>query len=172
MANAKQVSIASAPYNHLETIPIGPLTMYVLEDGSNTDNRIGTVVLQLPPHTPGPPEHWHEMHDETFFVTKGVVRFHTGEKTIDAKVGDYVVVPPTATHTFENATGEEAEFVNTLTPAFYVNYFRLLGEMGQKSGGNISPEDHKRAMDRYATLQVDAYGDFEPGGGLKKGPVV
>ena len=24
----------------------------------------------MPPKTPGPPPHWHEMHDETFFVTK------------------------------------------------------------------------------------------------------
>jgi hypothetical protein len=32
----------------------------------STDNRIGTVELTVPANTPGPPPHWHEMHDETF----------------------------------------------------------------------------------------------------------
>lgn len=29
----------------------------------------------LPTQTPGPPPHCHEMHDETFLVTSGTVRF-------------------------------------------------------------------------------------------------
>jgi hypothetical protein len=30
---------------------------------------------------------------------------------------------------------------NSFTPIFYVNYFRLLQEMIQKSGGKMMPED-------------------------------
>jgi quercetin dioxygenase-like cupin family protein len=62
------------------------------------------------------------MHDETFLVTKGTVRFTVPEapglegKIIDAKTGDYVVVPTRAPHTFSNETDEEARFVNTFTP--------------------------------------------------------
>lgn len=52
------------------------------------------------------------MHDETFLVTKGVVRFHMhgsdGQSMTDAKVGDYVVVPVRAPHTFSNPFDEEA----------------------------------------------------------------
>lgn len=73
-----------------------------------TDNRIGVAELTMPPRTPGPPPHWHEMHDETFYITKGSVRFHVPDaseegkdkKIIDAKTGDYVVVPIRAPHTF------------------------------------------------------------------------
>lgn len=86
------------------------------------DNRISTVELIIPPRTPGPPAHWHEMHDETFLVTKGTVRFHVPDipglegKIVDAKEGDFVVVPTRAPHTFSNETDEEARFINTFTP--------------------------------------------------------
>lgn len=44
-----------------EIIMIGPLKLEVLEDGSNTDNRIGATHIYIPPHTPGPPQHWHQV---------------------------------------------------------------------------------------------------------------
>lgn len=40
-------------------------------------------------------------------------------KVIDAKEGDYVVVPTRAPHTFSNETDEEARFFNTFTPVSY-----------------------------------------------------
>lgn len=46
----------------------------IMEDGSRTDNRIGSAEFTVPPNTAGPPAHWHEMHDETFLVTQGVIR--------------------------------------------------------------------------------------------------
>jgi len=85
------------------------------------DNRIGTAEITVPPRTPGPPPHWHEMHDETFYVTKGTIRFHIPEKIgmgayLDAKAGDYVVVPTRAPHTFSNPFDVEGVFINTYTP--------------------------------------------------------
>ncbi len=50
------------------------------------------------------------MHDETFFVTKGKIRFTvipaedgkmaSETKEIDTKAGDYVIVPTKSIHTF------------------------------------------------------------------------
>lgn len=68
---------------------------------SDTDNRIGSAEFTVPPNMKGPPAHWHEMHDETFLVTKGMIRFHVPDpenpgkdlKTVDAYEGDYVTVP-------------------------------------------------------------------------------
>lgn len=54
-----------------ECLKLGPMTIYIFEDGSNTDNRVGCMTLELPPATSGPPMHWHRFHDECFFVTKG-----------------------------------------------------------------------------------------------------
>jgi len=130
-----------------------------MEDGSNTDNRISSVELTIPPRTPGPPPHWHEMHDETFLVTKGTVRFHVPSapgleaKIIDAKVGDYVVVPTKAPHTFSNETDEEARFFNTFTTAFYIHYFKLLSTLIAE-GKIMTPEVNEQAMAYYATIPV------------------
>ncbi len=57
-----------------EVLKLGPMTCYVFEDGSNTDNRVGCITLVLPPGASGPPMHWHRFHDECFLVTKGVCR--------------------------------------------------------------------------------------------------
>lgn len=56
-----------------EVLTLGPITCYVFEDGSHTDNRVGAVLLMIPPGVKGPPMHWHRFHDELFFVTKGTV---------------------------------------------------------------------------------------------------
>lgn len=74
-------------------------------------------------------------------------------KVIDASTGDYVVVPIEAPHTFSNPFDEEAKFFNTSTPAFYVDYFRLINRINRNSSeGKTTPEDGRRAMGRYATL--------------------
>lgn len=98
------------------------------------------------------------MHDETFLTTKGTIRYHLPkadgtEDIIDAKEGDYVTVPVRAPHTFSNPTDQEAKFFNTYTPAYYINYFKLLGTYVQE-GKPISPKEHLDAMSNYATLPV------------------
>lgn len=141
-----------------EIINLGSIKLRVMETGQNTgntfpipqhktlklkssssdkqpDNRISAMELIIPPKTPGPPPHWHEMHDETFLVTKGTVRFIVPEapglegKVIDAKEGDYVVVPTRAPHTFSNESDEEARFFNTFTPV-RISDSRILGGKG------------------------------------------
>jgi oxalate decarboxylase/phosphoglucose isomerase-like protein (cupin superfamily) len=92
------------------------------------------------------------MHDETFLVTRGVVRFHAPDgKFVDAAAGDYVTVPIRAPHTFSNPFDDEAEFLNTYTPAFYINYFKMLAEM-QKGDAVMSKEKNLEAMSHFATM--------------------
>jgi mannose-6-phosphate isomerase-like protein (cupin superfamily) len=69
------------------------------------------------------------MHDETFFITKGRIRFTTDKGDVDTKAGDYVIVPTRSIHTFSNPFEEEAEFFNTFTPAYYVDYLRMLAKV-------------------------------------------
>lgn len=54
-----------------EILQLGKVTCFLMEDGSNTDKRIGAVLLMLPPGAEGPPMHWSRMHDECYFVTQG-----------------------------------------------------------------------------------------------------
>ena len=100
------------------------------------------------------------MHDETFLVTKGTLHFtwytkNASEptKTIVANEGDYVVVPIRAPHTFSNPTDQEAKFVNTYTPSFYINYFKLLAKyLGDSKV--MTPEANKKAMASFATITL------------------
>ncbi|GAB7359827.1 hypothetical protein MBLNU230_g7358t1 [Neophaeotheca triangularis] len=161
-------AVEFVPATSGEILKFGTITCRIMEDGSHTDNRLGSAEFTLPPHTTGPPAHWHEMHDETFLVTKGTVRFHipstTGgeacgddEKTIDARAGDYVTVPVKAPHTFSNPTDGESVFFNTFTPSFYINYFKLLAQLSGEASERGEPmpaEANVRAMALYATLPV------------------
>jgi mannose-6-phosphate isomerase-like protein (cupin superfamily) len=156
------------PAKEGEILKLGHITCRIMEDGSRTgmahinrlftpkltvsDNRIGSAEFTLPPNTAGPPAHWHEMHDETFLVTQGMVRFHAPDNThVDAKVGDYVTVPIRAPHTFSNPTDQEAKFFNTFTPAFYIDYFKILAEVS-KSDEKMSKEKNLEVMARFATM--------------------
>lgn len=57
-------------------------------------------------------------------MTQGTVRFHVPDApesglkgyVVDAKAGEFIVVPTRAPHTFSNETDEEARFINTFTP--------------------------------------------------------
>ncbi|KAK5163497.1 uncharacterized protein LTR77_010679 [Saxophila tyrrhenica] len=145
-----------------ETFKLGPMTCRILEDGSHTSQRLGVAELTMPPHTPGPPPHWHEMHDETFLIQAGTVRFHVpdpeseGKDRVvrDAGVGDYVVVPIRAPHTFSNPGDEEATIIFTSTPSFYINYFKLLSSLS-KPDEPLPGEVTMKAMSMFATIQVD-----------------
>lgn len=92
------------------------------------------------------------MHDETFLVTAGTIRFHGPNNThIDASVGDYVTVPIRAPHTFSNPFDVEAKFFNTYTPAFYIDYFKILAEIS-KGDEKMSKEKNLEVMARFATM--------------------
>ncbi|KAF2622467.1 RmlC-like cupin [Macroventuria anomochaeta] len=160
------------PAKEGEILKLGHITCRIMEDGSRTgtppqlpshyiqltqnpDNRIGSAEFTLPPNTAGPPAHWHEMHDETFLVTQGVVRFHAPDGAYhDAHVGDYITVPIRAPHTFSNPTDQEAKFFNTFTPAFYIDYFKILAEVS-RSDEKMSKEKNLEVMARFATMPAN-----------------
>lgn len=148
----------------------------VVEDGSNTQFRLSVIESLLPPRTAGPVFHFHEMHDEGFYVTvrasqrsyrkfnnanyhfctdqKGMVRFHSpGRPDIDVKAGEMVTIPIRLPHKFSNPFDEEAIFLNTATPGFFVRYFehleRLIGE-----GKELTEKVNREALLRFATIPL------------------
>lgn len=80
MASSAQPTRADEPYNNVsivkykgpasEVIQIGPVRIDVLEDGRNTDNRIGAVYVTVPPKTPGPLQHWHQVRESYSMLSK------------------------------------------------------------------------------------------------------
>lgn len=146
----------------------------VLEDGSQTQYRLCVIESLLPPQSQGPIFHFHECHDEGFYVTvsciseltfslephqqgsqKGKVRFHSpGRPHIDAKAGDLVTIPIRLPHKFSNPFDEEAVFINTITPGFFVRYFEYLEELIGE-GKELTPETNVAALKRFATIPLD-----------------
>lgn len=145
----KHFRSASVPWRSM-----GQYKYRIVEDGTNTQDRLSVVESAIPPKSHGPIFHFHEMHDETFYVTEGMVRFHCpGQPSIDAGVGDMVIVPTRMPHRFSNPFEKEGKFVSTNTPSHYARYFYyleyLIGE-----GNELTPEVNKAAMRRFATVPL------------------
>ncbi|OLN85282.1 hypothetical protein CCHL11_04355 [Colletotrichum chlorophyti] len=150
MPHRGPVSVKLCRKEDAEAVKVGPMTIYIFEDGSNTDNRIGCMTMEIPPGQSGPPMHWHRFHDECFLVTKGTVRFTTPEGHLDADEGALMVVPPRAVHTFSNPSDTvAAELFMTSTPDF-----RMMGKMAQE-GKKWSKEDTEHVMALFGTFPPD-----------------
>lgn len=132
----------------------GPIRVRILEDGSNTEHRLGLIEAVVPPSPVGPPQHIHRDHDEIFLVTAGTLRFTSGADSVDVEAGSVVTVPAGTPHTFSNPADEPGKFICTLTPDLYVEYFRDLGKLPVNEQGMLEPGDVVRTMGRYATEVV------------------
>jgi mannose-6-phosphate isomerase-like protein (cupin superfamily) len=139
-----------------EAIPLGPVTIRILEDGSTTGHRLGIGEITVAPHTAGPPQHRHARHDEGFYVVCGTARFTVGDTSYDAPRGTLAMIPPGAPHTFANPGDEPLVLLNTFTPDLYVQYFRDLHQM-IAAGGALTPEATEQVMGRYATEAATSY---------------
>ncbi len=132
-----------------EIVLPGPVEMRMVEDGSRTAHRLAVAVLTVPPRTGGPPPHWHQRHDETFYVISGTARFTVGDTEREAPAGTFISVPIGAEHTFANPGDEPLIMLNTFTPDLYVDYFRDLRTLA--ASGEMGPEAILSVMARYAT---------------------
>jgi mannose-6-phosphate isomerase-like protein (cupin superfamily) len=133
-----------------EVINIGPETIWVLEDGSHTGHRLGLVECSLPPASPGPLQHIHRGHEETFFVLSGTARFTSGSDHLDVPAGDLVTAPIGTPHTFSNPDPDQpVTMLCTVTPDRYVNFFRELGALATAEAAY--PNAIVEVMSRYAT---------------------
>lgn len=87
-------------------------------------------------------------------IKKGKVRFHVpGRPTVDVCAGEVLTVPVRLPHKFSNPFDEEAIFINTATPGFFIRYFELLENMIGE-GKVLTPEINAEALKRFATIPV------------------
>ena len=83
---------------------------------ADTDGELLAFELFLDPdgHVPG--AHVHPVQEERFEVVKGTMKFQKGLKTIVARAGDTVVVPPGTIHRFTNAGDGPAHVLVEVRP--------------------------------------------------------
>jgi mannose-6-phosphate isomerase-like protein (cupin superfamily) len=135
-----------------ETIATGPVRFRILEDGAGVEGRFGVAECILDPGWPGPPQHVHREHDETFYVVSGSVLFRSRTDELLAEAGSLVTAPIGDPHTFWNADAEApATLLCTVTPERYLGYFRDLADLRPGPDGVLVPAQVLEVMARYAT---------------------
>ena len=142
------MTIAIVDLTDGEALRAGPMAIRVLEDGTNTEHRLGIVEVTIPPHLNGPPQHLHRSHDETFYVVSGHPTFTSGTEIIHATPGMLVTAPPGTPHTFANPTAQPVVMLCTVTPDLYIGYFR---ELAAQPPGPLDPQVVARIMSSYDT---------------------
>jgi quercetin dioxygenase-like cupin family protein len=67
----------------------------------------------------GPEPHVHHEHTDSFFILEGEIEFGVGPDVdaVRAPAGTFVLVPPNVVHTFRNASGATARFLNFHAPS-------------------------------------------------------
>lgn len=72
---------------------------------------------------------------------------------MDVCAGEVLTVPVRLPHKFSNPFDEEAVFINTATPGFFIRYFELLENMIGE-GRVLTPEVNAEALKRFATIPL------------------
>jgi quercetin dioxygenase-like cupin family protein len=134
-------------------LSLGPIRIWVQEDGTHTRGTLGVAEFEIPPHAPTPPPHIHHAHEEVFYVLEGELEFLVGTQAMRAAVGTFVMVPIGALHTFSNPTDKTARFLNTFTPARYIHYFEEYSRLFQQ-GTPPTSQQLKDLMAHYNTEVV------------------
>ena len=65
-----------------------------------------------------------------------------------------ITVPIRIPHKFSNPFDEEAVFINTITPGFFIRYFEYLEQL-IGDGKELTPEANIAALKRFATIPLD-----------------
>lgn len=97
--------------------PISGERIIFRKTSADTGGELLAFELFLAPdgHVPG--AHVHPEQEERFEVVKGTMKFQKGLKTVGARAGDTVVVPPRVAHRFANAGDEPAHVLVEVRPA-------------------------------------------------------
>ncbi|SZF03283.1 unnamed protein product [Blumeria hordei] len=113
---------------------------------------------------------WHRLNDSTFYILEGQLRFFTpspgpqdnlgvSARTVTSRIvqaGDYIIVPPNAIHNFVNPLDKKVYFLNTFTPANYIDAIRVIAAKTQKAVDEgrfpLDPEEQQEVMRGWATF--------------------
>lgn len=102
----------------------GPGDLYsLLATGKETNNAFFQFEA-IVPKGGGPPPHVHTREDESFYVVSGSLEMVLGDKTYQAKRGDFVYIPRGTVHRFKNVGGDMAVQLVTFVPAGMEGFFQ------------------------------------------------
>ncbi len=109
-------------------------SMLVKVGAEATHGALTVVQGRMDPGHPGPPEHIHDGHDETFLLIEGVLRFRLGNTYQEVGPGGMVFAPRGQAHGFSNPHSELAVYVAMVTPSGYERYFERVADHFRRTG--------------------------------------
>ena len=89
--------------------------------GDDTDGALTAMEMTVGPSFGAPP-HTHEF-GEVGYVLEGTLRFHIGDRTVDAAAGTFLFFPKGTTEWFENVTDSPARVLFVYARAGMENFF-------------------------------------------------
>ena len=95
---------------------MNPFNIKCLISGEETQGRLATFEEIVAPHS-GPPLHTHEDQIEVFHIISGSIVFELEGDRFTVDAGGTAVIPAGKTHSFTNATDQEAVIHFELLPA-------------------------------------------------------
>jgi len=122
----------------------------LLTVGSDTAERSSVEEIRVPPGFGGPPPHFHEKTNHSWYVTEGELRLTLEGESYDLAPGGFVHVPTGASHTFANPTVSDARMVEFTTPGGFDRYLDELAE-AFPAGTELDPKQMVEIMARHDT---------------------
>ena len=142
-----------------KSLRLGGNRLEIKAASEHTGGAFAVLEYRMAAHTPGPPPHLHRRTDEAFHVLEGELTFHLEDRSMEAGPGDFVLVPRGVVHTFENAGGSEARFLEVAAPGAFVGYFEELLAAGPAGGGPPDPAAIAALYEKYDIVPVDTQQD-------------
>jgi quercetin dioxygenase-like cupin family protein len=106
---------------HGDGLPNG-LTGRLKANGRSTRGNYSVVVRESQA-SQAADTHTHSQLVEAWFVVEGAMTFRSGDTTIDASAGTFVLVPPGVEHGFNVAAGRKVRLVQIFSPPGFENLF-------------------------------------------------
>ena len=113
---------------------------YVLRDapgwtwkanGRDNGGRFDFLVVEHLAYGAGPPLHFHDEQEDSFFVLEGVLTVQLGDDVAELGPGDFATAPPGVPHSATNAHADQSacRVVNLLTPG--IGFDRYISQLEQ-----------------------------------------
>ena len=101
-------------------------TLAVLRNPEGAPRTPAVIELTVPPGG-SPPRHFHEQLDDAFLLLEGEVVVRSGDETVVARPGTYVVVPHGVEHTFRVTSKAAAKLLLVHADDSFLQFVESLG---------------------------------------------
>jgi len=85
------------------------------------------LLIETPPHTDGPPPHYHINLDEMFVVLEGEMEYICGDEKGIKKQGELMIAPRNTVHTFSNRSASPLKVLKMHSPQGFAAYMQSVG---------------------------------------------